>query len=196
MKLNLGCGNFKKEGYINVDSNPIVEPDVMLNLNEVESYKKWNDNEVDEIFMSHVLEHLSDPFEIMKQLHRILKPGGILHIEVPHFSRGFTHAQHARGFDITFYYYYDKRFSGGYYGIDFELVKLKLNWMSGFHIKKEVTSNPIILGGAKLLNCAISFFANISPYFCSRIWCFWVGGFEEVIFIFRKPKDKTEAGHS
>jgi SAM-dependent methyltransferase len=186
-KLNLGCGHFKKEGYINVDNVELLKPDILLDLNKIEEYSKFNDAEYDEIYMSHILEHLEEPFNIMKELHRILKPGGILIIKSPHFSRGFSHAQHKSGFDYTFPFYFDKKFIGGYYGVDFELLELKLFWMTQFNIKREIVSNPIVFYSAKLSNVIISFLANLNPYFCSRIWCYWVGGFEEIKFVFRKP---------
>lgn len=34
----------------------------------------------------------------------------------------------------------------------------------------------------------IDFFANLSPIFCSRLWCFWVGGFEEYEIHFKVIK--------
>ncbi len=188
-KLNLGCGLFKKEGYVNVDFEDRVNPDIVLDLNNLEGYKRFEDEEFDEINMSHVLEHLNNPFDIMKELHRILKPNGLLIIEVPHFSRGFSHSQHARGFDVTFPYYYDHRFSGGYYGINFDLVDMRLSWMTQFELKRQVVSNPIIFYVSKFINKLITFLANLSPYLCSRIWCFWVGGFEEIKFVFSKPAD-------
>jgi hypothetical protein len=29
--------------------------------------------------------------------------------------------------------------------------------------------------------------ANASPLVCSRLWCYYVGGFEEIEFILEKP---------
>lgn len=40
----------------------------------------------------------------------------------------------------------------------------------------------ICMGLDKLINTI----ANIQPFITSRIWCFWVGGFEEIEFVFRK----------
>jgi hypothetical protein len=39
-----------------------------------------------------------------------------------------------------------------------------------------------------LLGDIINFFANLSPEFCSRFWCNWVGGFEEISFEFEVVK--------
>ena len=33
-KLNIGCGEFKKDGYINVDYYSVSEPDVKHDLNK------------------------------------------------------------------------------------------------------------------------------------------------------------------
>jgi predicted SAM-dependent methyltransferase len=70
VKLNLGCGEDKKPGYINLDSNPSVGPDVVYNLN-IFPYP-FADNAFDLIEASHILEHLDKPFAVMKELHRIL----------------------------------------------------------------------------------------------------------------------------
>jgi hypothetical protein len=86
VKLDLGCGDKRREGFIRVDRSPRVEPDVLLDLEQLPW--PWPDGSVGEIVMSHVLEHLGrDPdvfFAIMQELYRVMKPGALLHITVPH----------------------------------------------------------------------------------------------------------------
>ena len=48
----------------------------------------------DHVESDHCLEHLPNPFAVMKEVHRIAKNGATVIIRVPHFSRGFTHAEH------------------------------------------------------------------------------------------------------
>ena len=113
-KLNLGCGEFKINDFINVDINKSVEPDVVHDLNKFPY--PFKDNHFNVIRAEHILEHLDNPFKVMKELHRLLNYGGVLIIKVPHSSRGFTHPDHKRGFDISFPYYFDYNFKGGYQG--------------------------------------------------------------------------------
>jgi hypothetical protein len=86
MKLNLGCGYNKLEGYINVDSQPACTPDEVVDL----EHFPWPypDNSVDKILMTHVLEHLGADkqtfFGIIKELYRVCKPDATVHIIVPH----------------------------------------------------------------------------------------------------------------
>ena len=184
-KLNLGCGEDKKEGYINVDWSPLVHPDVVHDLNVVPY--PFEDNSVDYIEASHVLEHLDKPFILMKEFHRMLKLGGTIDIKVPHFSRGFTHAEHAHGFDVTFPLYFNKRFTkSGYYGVPFKLRSMRLSWLAFFHLLPYMGYGIVSITILRGANAVVSFLANLSPAFTSRIWCFWVGGFDQIEFVFEK----------
>jgi len=183
IKVNLGSGEYKKKDYINVDWNKDDKPDVIHDLNSLPY--PFEESSVDLIEADHVLEHLDKPLEIMKELHRILKPGGKLKIKVPHFSRGFTHAEHRHGFDVTFPLYFKKEFkTSSYYGGDFDLEKMELHWMAFFHLLPFMGVGKVVISILKVLNAVISFFANLSTSFCSRVWCYWVGGFEEIEFVF------------
>jgi len=182
-KLNLGSGVDYKEGFINIDFHSHIDVDVIHDLNEIPY--PFEDNSLEHINAYHILEHLDKPFWVMKELHRILKPGGVLHIKVPHFSRGFTHAEHSAGFDVTFPYYFNPEFTkSGYFGVHFELTSMQLRYMAFFHILENMGYSKLVISFLKLLNGFISFLANISPAFCSRVWCFWVGGFEEIEYTF------------
>lgn len=184
-KLNLGSGEFLKPGYINVDLYSISEPDIRHDLNQLPY--PFLDNEFDLIEADHVLEHLHDVFAVMREIHRIGKQGALVWIRVPHFSRGFTHADHKRGFDISFPLYFNPSFKPGYQGVEFRHEKTRLRWFAQPYLKKMIFPKPIYLLGL-LIGSVIDFFANLSPYLCSRLWCYWVGGFEEVEFVFRVEK--------
>jgi len=84
IKLNLGCGNNHKNGYINVDK--YGEPDIKHDL-EVFPWP-WEDSSVDEIVLNHVLEHLGQDTEtyldIIKEIYRVCNNQVIVHITVPH----------------------------------------------------------------------------------------------------------------
>ena len=182
-KLNLGCGEFKKEGYVNLDISETCYPDIVHNL-ETFPYPFDNDD-FELIELNHLLEHLSEPFKVMSELHRLLKPEGLLVIRVPHFSRAMTHPQHKRGFDVTFPYYFDKNFLGGYTGVPFRCERMKLHWFAQKYLMKKML-HPFIYHLAAGTGIIIDLFANLSPILCSRVWCFWVGGFYEIEYVFNK----------
>lgn len=185
VKLNLGCGAFKKEGYVNVDCCAHLKPDVVHDLNKLPY--PFPDNHFDVVEADHVLEHLGDVFGVMKELRRIMKDGGALSIKVPHFSRGFTHPEHRRGFDVSFPYYFDPSFKGGYCGSEFRCDKVSLRWFAQPYLKKTTLPAFAYYFGVMFGN-VVDLLANLSPFLCSRLWCFLVGGFEEVTFRFTCKK--------
>lgn len=182
--LNLGCGRFPKPGFVNVDwaANPGV--DVVHDL----SVRPWPfpDRRFEHVEADHVLEHLPEVFDTMAEIHRILEPGGQATIRVPHFSRGFSHPEHKRGFDATFPYYFDPAFPGGYTGTHFVSDRVTFHWFAQPYLKKSVLPRPLYEVG-KAAGTVIDRFANLSPLLCSRVWCYYVGGFEEIEFVLTKP---------
>ena len=86
MKLNLGAGNKKYDGFINLDKYKIFKPDILHDL-EIFPYP-IKDNEVNEIKLYHVLEHLGQHPEtfnnIIKEIYRICSNEAIVDIRVPH----------------------------------------------------------------------------------------------------------------
>ena len=84
--MNLGSGSKRIENYLNVDKFDKFNPDI---VHDLETFPfPFEDNSVDKIILSHVLEHIGqhpDTFNsIMKELFRICKNGSILDITVPH----------------------------------------------------------------------------------------------------------------
>lgn len=84
MKLNLGCGQNKVEGYVNVDR--AHDPDQKVDL---EAFPwPWADSSVEMIRAHHILEHLGKDTEVfigvMKEIYRVCKNGAKVEIVVPH----------------------------------------------------------------------------------------------------------------
>tara|TARA_Y100001968_G_scaffold312020_1_gene334739 strand:- start:1493 stop:2062 length:570 start_codon:yes stop_codon:yes gene_type:complete len=89
LKLNLGCGEKRIPGYINVDK--YGTPDIKHNL---ESFPwPWETNSVSDILLIHVLEHLGQDIEtyfgIFKEMYRICSHRAKIRIVVPHFRHNF-----------------------------------------------------------------------------------------------------------
>lgn len=80
MRLNLGCGWKKLNGYVNVDV--CDDPDLTVDLNKFPW--PWEDNSVNEVYSSNWLEHVENIFLTLLEIHRVLKPGGLHSFIVPH----------------------------------------------------------------------------------------------------------------
>ena len=84
MKLNLGCGQSKVPGFVNVDK--FGEPDVRHDL-ELFPWP-WPDNHFVEVRAIHVLEHLGKDADnfigVMKELYRVCAGGARIQVTVPH----------------------------------------------------------------------------------------------------------------
>lgn len=85
MKLNIGSGYVKIPGFVNVDDDLLVNPDYVVNLDDVNICLPFEDNSVTEVRAHHILEHIDKGFiPLMKELYRVCEHGAILDIAVPH----------------------------------------------------------------------------------------------------------------
>jgi SAM-dependent methyltransferase len=83
MKLNLGCGNDYREGWVNVDRGD-CKCDVEHDLFEFPY--PFEDSSVDAIFLSHMMEHFpKDMFvDVVRELYRICRNDAEILIISPH----------------------------------------------------------------------------------------------------------------
>jgi predicted SAM-dependent methyltransferase len=83
MKIEIGCGMDKTQGYVHCDISKECNPDIILDLNKKLPFK---DNEISEVIMNHVLEHTKDRLKSLDELYRVCKDGAIIKIRVPYFT--------------------------------------------------------------------------------------------------------------
>ena len=90
MKLHLGCGNKRIEGFTNIDCRYLPTVDRVDNIRFLRSYKE---NSIDLIYASHVLEHFSrwEYKQCLRRWNDILKPGGVLRLAIPDFNQIAQH---------------------------------------------------------------------------------------------------------
>lgn len=107
--IEIGCGEKKKDpASIGIDLVALHGVDIVANLEN--GLEFIPDNSVDEISSSHVLEHIVNFEALMKDIHRILKPGGLHKVTVPHFSNPHYYSDftHKRFFGLYTFEYFSR----------------------------------------------------------------------------------------
>jgi SAM-dependent methyltransferase len=127
-KLNLGCGKDIRKDYVNVDITKFEGADLAFDF-DCFPYP-FLENEFDEIYCDNVLEHLDDVTAVMKELHRITRPDGVVRIIVPYYNcyGAYNDVTHKHYFShLAFAPFYEKESRGNYFIKEkFELKRLKL----------------------------------------------------------------------
>ena len=135
LKINVGCGTDHKPGYIGVDrENWDGNIKVILDI-EKESLP-FEDETVDEVYCSHVLEHVDRPELLISEFYRILKPGALLNIIVPHYSHPNSHQpMHKNYWGI----YTKQIFDGQYFEFpDWSKVDWNVNFANRTGLKQRI----------------------------------------------------------
>jgi predicted SAM-dependent methyltransferase len=130
LKLNLGSGLDRREGWINLDCSKYTKDmhlDVDHDLNKFPY--PFPDNSIDEIYMRHILEHLEQQDKVLAELYRILKPGGTIMLIYPFWNNidvgGFGHTHVYNQYFINYFItpsQRTKRMNREYSNIRFNLV--------------------------------------------------------------------------
>ncbi len=114
--LDVGCGIKKFPGSIGIDHNPASAADVLVELDRF-PYPFAN-HSFDSLRAIHVIEHVTDVIRTMEEFHRLVRPGGRVRIETPHYTdySSFcdpTHKHHLNSF--SFRYFGENHGGFGYY---------------------------------------------------------------------------------
>jgi predicted SAM-dependent methyltransferase len=83
--LHLGCGREVLPGWINVDGQASVGPDIVFDLNTCATKRlPLADASVDGFYACHAFEHIEDTLALMAELYRVARPDANLVLRLPY----------------------------------------------------------------------------------------------------------------
>jgi len=124
LKLDFGSGRAKLDGYITIDKDPAVGADICVDIERMkfdgcvlcdangEVVDDIMFDGIDEIRAYHFLEHIDPKYKvkIMRLIFDVLKPGGIVDIEVPCFPHdaAVQDPTHVSFWNVASFWYFTK----------------------------------------------------------------------------------------
>ena len=90
LRLDLGCGNTKRESFLGVDNRDFPGVDCVADLRQ---RWPWGDSTVDEVYCAHFVEHLSatERIHFVNELYRVLRPGARATVIVPNWASALAY---------------------------------------------------------------------------------------------------------
>jgi predicted SAM-dependent methyltransferase len=155
--LELGCGRRPQPGRICIDQLDMPHIDIVADL--AQGLPFLPDNSVDEVHSRSFLEHVSPLEPLMREIWRVLKPGGRTHIFVPHFSNAYYYSDtsHRTAFGLYSFEYFSARQTrfkrkvpAFYHDFGFTTEEIRLVFDSPWRWRR-------------LLRKAVGLLANLSP---------------------------------
>ncbi|MFZ5803154.1 MAG: class I SAM-dependent methyltransferase [Candidatus Omnitrophota bacterium] len=107
--LDIGCGRNKISGAVGIDIDRHSLADIFHDLNRYPYPLK--EASFDQIYAKHIIEHLDDPRAFLREIARILKPGGAAFVETPHFSSRVAYSEPEHKLFYS-YFMFDSLLSG------------------------------------------------------------------------------------
>lgn len=137
--LDIGCSTIdrkyksknKSDKVIGIDKFLLSGVDVVTDIEKTFPFK---DNSFGMVVANQVLEHTVNFFSVMEEIHRVIKPKGILKVWVPHFSShlAYTTPDHKRFFGAYSFDHFEPENKENYYSkARFNIKKRKLFFVHG-----------------------------------------------------------------
>src|SRR5881396_3738761 len=82
LRIDLGCGSAKREGFVGLDYVDLPEVYHVLDLT-TERFP-FDDDSVDEVFSAHFLEHIDEPNHVFEEIGRICRDGARIEFWTPY----------------------------------------------------------------------------------------------------------------
>jgi SAM-dependent methyltransferase len=84
MKIDIGCGNHKREGFIGIDIAPGEQVDYVIDIERAPL--PFENDSVDHVFSNHTFEHIYAPQNILREIVRVCKHGALVEIWTPYLK--------------------------------------------------------------------------------------------------------------
>ncbi|HBB32227.1 MAG TPA: hypothetical protein DDZ80_23695 [Cyanobacteria bacterium UBA8803] len=156
--LAIGCGNRQTEhGVVRLDISPSVNPDIVWDLDCIPY--PFDNSTFSKIECFDVIEHLSNIPQTLEELHRILKPGGLLKITTPHFSCANSYTDPTHKYHLSY-------FSFDYFCKDHNLAYYS-------KVRYRIYNRHIQFQGGRFSRSIVSRLANQFPKLYEHRWA-WI----------------------
>lgn len=178
-KLEVGCGDNKRDGYMGMDIVQLPAVDVVHDMNIV----PWpfGENSFEEIIFDDVLEHSKNFLGILSEVYRVSDSNAIIKISLPHFSSDnmYSDPTHTIFFSSRSFNYFDKslNYKHSFYlqDVNFKIIKKYISFRQYFtHDDKRPFFNPFKWIG-------IEFMVNKYQRIYERFFC-WILPAAELYF--------------
>lgn len=138
MKLNIGGGHKRFDGFLNVDLDPGTKPDIRADIGV--DRLPVDDSTVDEVIAHHIFEHLGGDtfFHCLQELYRVCQNGAVIDVHVPHYRHDYFYGDpsHVRPISLEMMNRFSKKYNDEelagnpgtmpfayFYGVDFEVIE-------------------------------------------------------------------------
>jgi SAM-dependent methyltransferase len=159
MILDLGCGEEKVPGAVGVDNQALPGVDVQHDLLDIPY--PFETESADEVYLNHLIEHfeLADSRRILSEVYRLLRPGGVMHLRVPHAYTvaAIADPTHKRAFAFVSGEFFDVRSAKSYYKeLDavwqLAITSARVTWFNWKRYRLRQVDTLLSNGMAQLLN--------------------------------------------
>ena len=83
-KIDIGCGNFKEDGYFGLDAFKGPQVDYVIDLSKEKL--PFKDDSIVHAVTFHALEHINNYKNLIDEIWRVLKPNAQFFVSVPYFN--------------------------------------------------------------------------------------------------------------
>ncbi|MBT8254011.1 MAG: class I SAM-dependent methyltransferase [Flavobacteriaceae bacterium] len=104
--INIGAGQTYIPGFINIDIDEKADITIDLSVDKL----PFETSSVDLVFTYHTLEHIPNYLFALSEIHRVLRPGGILLVGVPYVSLtkyNLVNPYHLHNFNEHSFHFFD-----------------------------------------------------------------------------------------
>lgn len=130
--LDVGCGVKKYPGAVGIDRLPGTAADIVWDLDQF----PWpvESGAFDQVRLIHVIEHVGDVLRTMEEIHRVLRPGGQVIMETPHYTDFSSWCDPSHRWHLNTYsfrYFGDDNAGYGYYSaVRFQEVRIRVKLLA------------------------------------------------------------------